>query len=139
MRLRARWELAEAYLRSGNPFAAYEAYTMVTFGRDPDLAARACQRLARLEVDRGNALEAREWLSHLQDDGPVDASGRVDTAGCQDAQVCLTEALISLREAREAQAMAALAQVVERFPGTAASQRARQELRGLKASAARRK
>lgn len=132
----ARFELAEAYLRSGNPFGAYDCYTLVTFGRDRELVRRACKRLARLEVDRGNAREAREWLSHLRDPGVVDAVVR--RSGSEDADLRLTEALIAIREARPGQAATALREVVNCSPDSAAGRRASTELEALEATTGRR-
>ena len=98
--------LADAYLASGNRVAARRYYTLVTLLRSPggdhkrgDPVVRACERLARIEIERGNHREAREWLAHLKDD-----SRDAATSG----RVLLTEAMIALAERRVQEAYAIL-------------------------------
>jgi tetratricopeptide (TPR) repeat protein len=105
---RSAFLLAEAYLVSGNPFAAYKHFTLVTLLDSGDKSSRdevirACERLARIEVDRGNHREAREWLGHLEEENPGGAAHR--------SEVQLTEAMIAMAERRVQDAHAILSRL----------------------------
>jgi tetratricopeptide (TPR) repeat protein len=96
--------LGEAFLLGGNPYAAYEYLTLVTLlapkaahetahetARGSEEVIRACERLARIEIDRGHHREAREWLGQLHEE---------DGTGAHGPEVRLTEAMIAMAEQR---------------------------------------
>lgn len=99
------YDLAEAYLASGNPFESYRRFSLVTLmaadAPRNELVLRAFERLARLEVDRGNPSEAREWLAQL----------RERDANRFAPEVELTEAVIARAEARPREAMTMLSKL----------------------------
>ena len=105
---RATFLLAEAYLAAGNPFAAYRYFTLVTLLAPPGTGdqsevLRACERLARIEIERGNHRESREWLDDLRE------RDRERTAHRD--EIRLTEAILARAERRVADAHAILTQL----------------------------